>query len=123
MTCSGATSRQVFFCLRDCNHFKSHEFPLIDNVRVKEGDNTVEADTEEGIFNHVSKHLSERFRLAFTAKCYSGQLFDDIGFIGDTENARAILESTYVSLLTQTQQLLCFLRKQRIPSPRCLRRR
>ena len=50
-------------------------------MRVENGDNTEEVETEEGIFSHVSKHLSERFRLAFTAKCYSGKFFDDIGFI------------------------------------------
>ena len=56
-------------------------------------DNGVEThETEEGIFGEVSKNLSKRFRLAFTAPCYSGELFDDIGFIGDTAAANAILE-------------------------------
>ena len=53
-----------------------------------------EVNTKEGIFEHVSKHLSDRFRLAFTAKCYSGKLFDDIGFLGNTEAARSILVGT-----------------------------
>ena len=43
----------------------------------------------------MSKNLSEHFRLAFTAKCYEGKLFDDIGFLGDTDCARQILEGTY----------------------------
>ena len=41
-----------------------------------------------------SKHLSERFRLAFTAKCHQSQLFDDIDVLGDTESAWQILEGT-----------------------------
>ena len=65
------------------------------SVRVENGDNTEEVETEDGIFSHVSKHLSERFRLAFTAKSYSGKFFDDVGFVGDTEAARNILEGTY----------------------------
>ena len=43
--------------------------------------------TEDGIFSNVSVHLSKRFRLAFSAPCHSGKLFDDIGFMGDTEAA------------------------------------
>ena len=54
-----------------------------------------EFKTKEGVFMACSKQLSERFRLAFTAKCHQGQLFDDIGFLGDTESARQILEGTY----------------------------
>ena len=66
------------------------------NVRVENGNKTEEVSSEEGIFSHVSTNFSERFKLAFTAKCYSGQLFDDIGFLGDTDNAKAILEGTYI---------------------------
>ena len=66
------------------------------SVRVQVGDATERHDTEDGIFGAVSNHLAERFRLAFSAPCMSGQLFDDIGFIGDTECAQQILEGTYV---------------------------
>ena len=65
------------------------------NVRIKNGDTEEVINTEEGIFKHVSEHLSDQFRLTFTAKCYNGKLFDDIGFIGDTDAARSILEGTY----------------------------
>ena len=65
------------------------------SVRAENSDNTEKVETEEGIFSHMSKHLSERFRLAFTSKYYSGKFFDDVGFIGDTEAAREILEGTY----------------------------
>ena len=56
----------------------------------------MDVDTEDEIFTHVSKHLSERFCHLFSAPCYSGVLFDDIGFTGDTEAVRSILEGTYV---------------------------
>ena len=66
-------------------------------VKVKTADGgTEEFKTEEEVFTQVSKSLTERFRLAFTAKCHEGQLFDDIGFIGDTAAARQILAGTYV---------------------------
>ena len=54
-----------------------------------------EFTTADDIFNSMSDTLSERFRLAFPAKSYSGKLFDDIGYIGDTEASRQILEGTY----------------------------
>ena len=38
----------------------------------------------------------KRFCLAFMALSYSGNLFDDIGFIGHTAAATVILEGTYV---------------------------
>ena len=47
------------------------------------------------MFEHISDHLSQRFRLAHSAPCYRGQLFDDLGFMGDTECAHMILNGTY----------------------------
>ena len=44
----------------------------------------------------MSSHLSQQFRLAFSAPCHSGQLFSDIGFLGDTAAAHAILEGRCV---------------------------
>ena len=68
------------------------------SVRVKSTtggeDETFESET--GIFESVKTHLSDRFRLAFSAPSCSGQLFDDIGYIGDTETTQQILEGTYV---------------------------
>jgi len=66
------------------------------SVKVKIVDKVEVFDTEEGVFLHVSQHLSERFRLAFTAPCFSGSLFDDLGFIGNEEVVQQILEGTYV---------------------------
>jgi hypothetical protein len=47
------------------------------------------------MFEHTSKHLSQQFRLPHSAPCYQGQLFDDLGFMGDTKCAQKILEGTY----------------------------
>ena len=55
-----------------------------------------EFHTEREVFDQVSKNLSSRFRLAFSAPAYKGTLFDDIGFLGDTAAAQAILEGNYV---------------------------
>ena len=68
------------------------------SVRVKASANSTEQEytTESGIFDCVSLHLSDRFPLAFTGPSCSGQLFDDIGYIGDTEALQQILEGTYI---------------------------
>jgi hypothetical protein len=52
-------------------------------------------DTEDKVVGRTSDHLSKRFRLAYSAPCYCGKLFDDLGFTGDTECAQQILEGTY----------------------------
>ncbi len=44
---------------------------------------------------HTLDHLSKHFHLAYSAPCYQGQLFDDLGFMGDTECSQQILEGTY----------------------------
>ena len=48
-----------------------------------------EFQTKDDIFHNASKHPSERFRVAFSALCYSGKLFDDVGFLCDTMLAMA----------------------------------
>ncbi len=45
--------------------------------------------------NHTSNHLSERFCLAYSALCYQGQLFGNLGFMGDIGCSKQILEGTY----------------------------
>jgi hypothetical protein len=52
-------------------------------------------DTEDEVVGQTSDHLSKRFHLAYSAPCYRGKLFDDFGFMGDTECAQQILEGTY----------------------------
>lgn len=64
-------------------------------VPYEEGKGVDEFNTDEDVFLQVSKNLSERFRLAFSAPSYSGNLFDNFGYIGDTEATQKILEGTY----------------------------
>ncbi len=52
-------------------------------------------NTEQEVVAHTADHLSGRFRVAYSAPCYRGQLFDDLGFMGDTKCAQQILEGTY----------------------------
>jgi hypothetical protein len=52
-------------------------------------------DTKQEVVDHTSDHLSEHFHLAYSALCYQGQLFDDLGFMGDTECSKQILKGTY----------------------------
>jgi hypothetical protein len=52
-------------------------------------------DTKQEVVDHTSEHLSECFCLAYSAPCYQGQLFDDLGFMGYTECSKQILEGTY----------------------------
>jgi hypothetical protein len=44
---------------------------------------------------HTLDHLFKHFRLAYSTPCYRGQLFDDLGYMGDTECSQQILEGTY----------------------------
>ena len=63
---------------------------------MKTDDGVEEVETEDGVFGTVSRHLAEQFRLSFLAPCCKpGKLFDDIGFLGDTEAASRILLGTY----------------------------
>jgi hypothetical protein len=45
--------------------------------------------------DYTLHHLSECFCLAYSAPCYQGQLFDDLGFMGDTECSKQILKGMY----------------------------
>jgi hypothetical protein len=45
--------------------------------------------------DHTLDHLSECFRLVYSAPCYHGQLFDNLGFMGDTECSTQFLEGSY----------------------------
>ena len=64
-------------------------------VKVDKEVETLAYVTKEGVFAKVKKNLSERFRLAFTAPSCSGALFDNIGFLGNTEEVQQILKGTY----------------------------
>ena len=64
-------------------------------VHVQSGPIVTTCDTETEVVGHTSDHLSECLRLAYSAPCYRGQLFDDLGFMGDTECSQQILEGMY----------------------------
>ena len=51
--------------------------------------------TQEGVEQGAASVLQERFCLGRRAPMCSGQLFSDIGYIGDTTATRSILEGTY----------------------------
>ncbi len=47
-------------------------------LRVQAGTTVNTYSTEHEMFEHTSDHLSQRFRLAHSAPCYRGKLFDDL---------------------------------------------
>ena len=53
-----------------------------------------EFTSEDDLFKKVSENLSERFRLALSASVCSGKVFDDIGFLGNTESSQQVLKGT-----------------------------
>jgi hypothetical protein len=67
--------------------------PITLQVQARQTVNTY--STENEMFECTSKHLSQQSHLAHSAPCYQGQLFDDLGFMGDTKCAQKILEGTY----------------------------
>jgi hypothetical protein len=52
-------------------------------------------NTEESVFQQATTHLSLQLHLVYTASCYSSQLLNDIGHLGDTQCAQEILDGTY----------------------------
>jgi hypothetical protein len=64
-------------------------------LQVQAGQTVNTYSTEHKMFEHTSDHLSQRVRLAHSAPCYQGQLFNDLGFMGDTKRAQKILKGTY----------------------------
>jgi hypothetical protein len=52
-------------------------------------------ETREEVEEQASKKLTARFKIARDAPISEGQLFDDIGYLGDTASTKAILEGTY----------------------------
>jgi len=68
----------------------------VTSVRVRTDEGESKYETEDEVYLHTSEHLENRFRLALSAPCSSGKLFDDVGFLGDTDAAQQILEGTYV---------------------------
>ncbi len=55
-------------------------------------------DTEETVFHYATAHLSIRFCLAYSAPCYSSQLLEDTGDLGDTRCSKDMPNGTYAYL-------------------------
>jgi len=67
----------------------------VTSVKVPTAEGYEEYETEADVITHVSINLSDQLCLAFAAPCCNGPLFDDIGFMGDSEAVLQILEGTY----------------------------
>jgi hypothetical protein len=67
--------------------------PIMLQVQAKQTVNTY--SMEHKMFEHTSDHLSQWFRLVHSAPCYQGQLFNDLGFMGDIKCAQKILKGMY----------------------------
>ncbi len=61
-------------------------------VRVQSGPIVTTYDTKTEVVGHTSDHL---FQLAYSAPCYCGQIFNNLGFMSDTECSQQILEGMY----------------------------
>ena len=60
------------------------------------GDQTTrECNTQQEIFEGSEPVLITQFTGAFSSPFYTGRLFDDLGFMGDTECAAQVLEGTH----------------------------
>jgi hypothetical protein len=64
-------------------------------IQVQTPTGTIKYDTEEKVFEHSADHLSKSFRLAYSAGVFLSEIMNDIGYLGDTQHARDILEGTY----------------------------
>ena len=65
---------------------------------VDEGGNTAtkECITQHNIFDAAKPVLGDRLSGVFSLQFYSGRLFNNLGFIGDSECAHQVFEVTYV---------------------------
>ena len=65
-------------------------------ITSEDGERTArECTTQQEIFEGSEPVLTTRFTGAFSSPFYTGKLFDDLGFMGDTEAAAQVLEGTY----------------------------
>jgi hypothetical protein len=65
------------------------------SIRVKSDGGDERFDTQAEVEEQTARRLTDRFKLARDAPICLGQLFDDIGYLGDTQCTKAILEGTY----------------------------
>jgi hypothetical protein len=64
-------------------------------IKVQMPTGTIKYNTEEEVFENAAAHLSKRFWLAYLAPVFLSEIMNDIGYLGDTQHARVILEGTY----------------------------
>ena len=70
----------------------SVKVPTVD----EEGNNTTkECVTQRDIFDAAKPVLTDRFSGAFSSPFYNDRIFDDLGFMGDSECAQQVLEGTH----------------------------
>ena len=86
-------SRKRWKSVKKATMPRSGGAPTRIKVKSDEGDRLF--DTRDEVEKHAARRLTDRFKLARDAPISSGQLFDDIGYLGDTTATRAILEGTY----------------------------
>lgn len=53
-------------------------------IKIKTDKEDLRFDTQAGIEEQASRKLTDRFKIARSAPISSGQLFDDLGYLGDT---------------------------------------
>ena len=56
-------------------------------------------ETQEEVEEQASKKLTARFKIARDAPISQGQLFDDIGYLGDTASTKAIISRVPINFL------------------------
>ena len=79
---------------KKCGHsVLSGNIPIVDKERIHA---SRECITQEYIFDTGRPILTDRFCGDFALSFYSGRLFGDLGFMGDSDCAKSLLEGTHV---------------------------
>jgi hypothetical protein len=77
---------------------------------------TFEYDTKEEVFENTAAHLSNPFWLAYSAQVFLSEIMNDIGYLGDTQHARDILEGTYTYPPDTNQWMVRYSRRHICPT-------
>jgi hypothetical protein len=88
-------------------------------IQVQSGPIIKTYDTEQEVVAHTANHLSDQFQLAYSEPCYRGQLFNDLGFMGDTKFANKSSKEPMNILRTLTFGRRIFCRRHNTLSPEC----
>ena len=90
---AGERSRRRWNVVKKSTKLQSGGAPTA--IKIKQGEVDLLFDTWEGVEEQAARKLTDRFKLGRDAPISSGELFDDIGYLGDTTLTRAILEGSY----------------------------